>query len=146
MNVADIQTTNWRRLRQANKKLLKLDNGRLTRIGFDPKLPEFFPLWVKWFGKDIISKDGLKAQLNTKEAVAALSFAVSLINDHGWNKFKAFRDTWDPLRPHNRVAADQVGAWPMESFYYNVMAEELRSHHRQVLHEPQGRPDHDGQR
>jgi multiple sugar transport system substrate-binding protein len=124
VNVADIQTTNWKRLRQANKKLLKLDNGRLTRIGFDPKLPEFFPLWVKWFGKDIISKDGLKAQLNTKEAVAALNFAVSLINDHGgWNKFKAFRDTWDFFGRSNQVAADQVGAWPMESFYYNVMAE-----------------------
>ena len=124
VNVADIQTTNWKRLRAANKKLLKIDNGRLTRIGFDPKLPEFFPLWVKWFGKDLISKDGLKAQLNTKEAVAALAYAVSLINDHGgWNKFKAFRDTWDFFGRNNQVAADQVGAWPMESFYYNVLAE-----------------------
>ena len=24
---------------------------------------------------------------------------------------------------NNQVAADQVGAWPMESFYYNVLAE-----------------------
>jgi multiple sugar transport system substrate-binding protein len=124
VNIADIQTTNWPRLRAANKKLLKIENGKLTRIGFDPKLPEFFPLWVKWFGKDLISKDGLHAQLNTPQAVAALTFAVSLINDHGgWNKFKAFRDTWDFFGRNNQVAADQVGAWPMESFYYNVMAE-----------------------
>lgn len=124
VSVADIQTTNWRRLKQANKKLLKIDNGRLTRIGFDPKIPEFFPLWVKWFGKDLISKDGLKAQLNTREAVAALAYTVGLINDHGgWNKFKAFRDTWDFFGRNNQVAADQVGAWPMESFYYNVLAE-----------------------
>jgi multiple sugar transport system substrate-binding protein len=124
VNVADIQTTNWKRLRQANKKLLRIDNGRLTRIGFDPKLPEFFPLWVKWFGKDLISKDGLKAQLNTREAVAALNYANSLINDHGgWDRFKAFRDTWDFFGRNNQVAADQVGAWPMESFYYNVLAE-----------------------
>jgi multiple sugar transport system substrate-binding protein len=124
VNVADIQTTNWRRLKQANKKLLRIENGRLTRIGFDPKIPEFFPLWVKWFGKDLISKDGLRAQLNSREAVAALAYTVGLINDHGgWNRFKAFRDTWDFFGRNNQVAADQVGAWPMESFYYNVLAE-----------------------
>jgi multiple sugar transport system substrate-binding protein len=124
VNVADIQTTNWARLKQANKKLLRVENGRLTRIGFDPKIPEFFPLWVKWAGKDLISKDGLKAQLNTREAVAALAYTVGLINDHGgWNRFKAFRDTWDFFGRNNQVAADQVGAWPMESFYYQVMAD-----------------------
>jgi multiple sugar transport system substrate-binding protein len=124
VNVADIQTTNWKKLRQANKKLLNIDNGRLTRIGFDPKIPEFFPLWVKWFGKDLISKDGLKAQLNSREAVAALAYTVSLINDHGgWNKFKAFRDTFDFFGRNNQIAADQLGAFPIESFYYNVLAE-----------------------
>lgn len=124
VNVADIQTTNWKRLKQANKKLLRVQGGRLTRIGFDPKIPEFFPLWVKWFGRDLISKDGLKAQLNSTAAVAALAYTVGLINDHGgWNRFKAFRDTWDFFGRNNQVAADQVGAWPMESFYYNVLAE-----------------------
>ena len=124
VNAADIQTTNWKRLKAANKKLLQVTNGRLTRIGFDPKIPEFFPLWVKWFGKDLISKDGLKAQLNSKEAVAALAYTVGLINDHGgWNRFKAFRDTWDFFGRNNQVAADQVGAWPMESFYYQVLAD-----------------------
>jgi multiple sugar transport system substrate-binding protein len=124
VNPADIQTTNWKRLKAANKKLLRIENGRLTRIGFDPKIPEFFPLWVKWFGKDLISKDGLKAQLNTREAVAALAYTVGLINDHGgWNRFKAFRDTWDFFGRNNQVAADQVGAWPMESFYYQVLAD-----------------------
>ena len=124
VNVADIQTTNWKRLKAANKKLLRTDGNRVTRIGFDPKIPEFFPLWVKWFGKDMISKDGLRAQLNSREAVAALAYTVGLINDHGgWNRFKAFRDTWDFFGRNNQVAADQVGAWPMESFYYNVLAE-----------------------
>jgi multiple sugar transport system substrate-binding protein len=124
VNAADIQTRDLVKLRQANKKLLQITNGRLTRIGFDPKIPEFFPLWVKRYGKDLISKDGLRAQLNSREAVAALAYTVSLINDHGgWNRFKAFRDTWDFFGRNNQVAADQVGAWPMESFYYNVLAE-----------------------
>ncbi len=148
VNAADVQTTNWKRLKAANKKLLQVTNGRLTRIGFDPKIPEFFPLWVKWFGKDLISKDGRKAQLNSKEAVAALAYTVGLINDHGgWNRFKAFRDTFDFFGRNNQIAADQLGAFPIESFYYQVLADgapvEL---HGQVLHEPQGRPDHDAER
>ena len=124
VNVADIQTTDWKKLAAANKKLLKVENGKVTRIGFDPKLPEFFPLWVKWFGKDLISKDGLTAQLNSKEAIQALTFAVSLINAHGgWNRFKAFRDTFDFFGRNNQYAANQLGAMPIESFYYNVLAE-----------------------
>src|SRR5918993_4498107 len=124
VNAADIQTTNWKRLKAANKKLLQVSGGRLTRIGFDPKIPEFFPLWVKWFGKDMISKDGLKAQLNSKEAVAALAYAVGLINDHGgWNRFKAFRDTFDYFGAVNPMSANQMGATPFESFWYNVLAE-----------------------
>jgi len=124
VNVADIQTTNWAKLKQANRKMLKIESGRVTRIGFDPKIPEFFPLWVKWFGKDLISKNGLRAQLNSPEAVRALTYTVGLINDHGgWNRFKAFRDTWDFFGRQNQVAANQVGAWPMESWYYNVLAD-----------------------
>jgi multiple sugar transport system substrate-binding protein len=124
VNVADIQTTNWRRLRQANKKMVRIQDGRLTRIGFDPKLPEFFPLWVKWFGKDLISKNGLRAQLNSREAVAALNFAHSLIQDHGgWNRFKAFRDTFDYFGRSNPWSSNQMGASPFESFLYNVLAE-----------------------
>jgi multiple sugar transport system substrate-binding protein len=124
VNVADVQTTKWATLRQANKKMLRIENGRLTRIGFDPKLPEFFPLWVKWFGKDLISKNGLTAQLNSKEAIAALEFAHSLIRDHGgWDRFKAFRDTFDFFGRENQYAKNQLGAMPIESFYYNTLAE-----------------------
>ena len=95
--IAAAQTKNWKALLATTKKLMKRDSsGNLTRIGFDPKIPEFFPMWVKWFGKDVLSKNGLKAQLNTPQAVSALTFTVSLINAQGgWNKFKAFRDTFD---------------------------------------------------
>jgi multiple sugar transport system substrate-binding protein len=122
--VADIQTTNLVKLRQANKKMLRRDGDRVTRIGVDPKLPEFFPLWVKRYGKDIISKDGLKAQLNTREAVAALNYAHSLIRDHGgWDRFKAYRDTLDYFGRINPMSGNQIGVTPFESFWYNVLAE-----------------------
>jgi multiple sugar transport system substrate-binding protein len=118
------QTTNQKQLLATAKKLTKFDgSGNLTQIGFDPKIPEFFPLWVKWYGKDVISKDGLKAQLNTKEAVAALTFAMSVINaEGGWNKFKAYRDTFDFFGRQNPLVKNQLGFWPMESFIYNVFS------------------------
>jgi multiple sugar transport system substrate-binding protein len=108
----------------AAKKMVKFDsNGNVTRIGFDPKMPEFFPLWAKAYGVDILSKDGLKANLNAPGAVKALTYAMSLINAQGgWNKFKSFRDTWDFFGSDNQVQKNQVGAWPMEQWYYNVLA------------------------
>jgi multiple sugar transport system substrate-binding protein len=58
------------------------------------------------------------------KTVQALEFTKSLIDEQGgWNKFKSFRDTWDFFGAKNQVASDQVGAWPMESWYWNVLAE-----------------------
>jgi multiple sugar transport system substrate-binding protein len=122
--ISAAQTTNMPKLLATAKKLTKLDSsGNVTRIGFDPKIPEFFPLWVKWYGKDIISKNGLRAQLNTPEAQKALTFAVSIIKaEGGWNKFKAYRDTFDFFGKGNPLVKDQLGFWPMESFIYNVFS------------------------
>jgi multiple sugar transport system substrate-binding protein len=122
--ISAAQVKNQAALLATAKKLTKTDSGgNLTRIGFDPKIPEFFPLWVKWYGKDVVSKDGLKAQLNSKEAVAALTYTVSIINaEGGWNKFKAFRDTFDFFGRQNPLVKDQLGFWPMESFIYNVFS------------------------
>jgi multiple sugar transport system substrate-binding protein len=124
VSVNDFKTTDWAKLRATNKKALAKNGDKVTRIGFDPKIPEFFPMWAKANGVDLLSKDGLKANLNSKKSIEALSFAYSLIQDHGgWGPFKAFRDTWDFFGAKNQVAENQIGAWPMESFYYNVMAQ-----------------------
>jgi multiple sugar transport system substrate-binding protein len=112
------------KLLAAAKKMTKFDsNGNVARIGFDPKMPEFFPLWAKAYGVDILSKDGLTPHLNDPRAIKALTYTMSLINAQGgWNKFKSFRDTWDFFGKQNQVAVNQVGAWPMEQWYYNVLA------------------------
>lgn len=124
LTLNSVRTNNWKALAAANKKLLKTDGGKVTRIGFDPKLPEFFPLWVKANGADILSKDGLHAQLNSKKAIEALTFAYSLIQAHGgYGPFKSFRDTFDFFGSKNEFAQDQLGAFPIESFYYNVLAQ-----------------------
>jgi multiple sugar transport system substrate-binding protein len=123
VKLSGLDTSNWPKLLATAKKLAKVDNGKVTRIGFDPKIPEFFPLWAKANGVDILSKDGLHPHLNDPKAVAALAYAVSLVNAQGgWNAFKSFRDTWDFFGSNNEIAADQVGAFPMEQWYYNVLA------------------------
>jgi len=122
--ISAAQTKNWKQLLATAKKLTKRNaSGDLTRIGFDPKIPEFFPMWVKWFGKDIISNNGLTAQLNSKEAIAALTFTNSIIKaEGGWNKFKAFRDTIDWFGKEGPLVKDQIGFTPYESFIYNVFS------------------------
>jgi multiple sugar transport system substrate-binding protein len=120
------QTKNLPALLKTAKKLTKFDsNGNLTRIGFDPKIDSGFgfPLWVKYFGGTVISSNGLKAQINTAAARKALNFTTAVINaEGGWNKFVAYRNTFDFFGKANPLAKDQLGMWPMESFIYNVFA------------------------
>jgi multiple sugar transport system substrate-binding protein len=121
--IGALNTKNWPALKAAAVKMAEVSGGKVTRIGFDPKIPEFFPLWAKANGVDILSKDGLTPHLNDPRAVAALQYAYSLIQAQGgWNAFKAFRDSWDFFGSKNEIAADQVGAFPMEQWYYNVLA------------------------
>ena len=119
-----------------------MNGGKLERIGFDPKIPEFFILWAHANGAQLLSADGKTAHLNDPKAVEALAYTKSLIDEQGgWQQFKAFRDTWDFFGKDNQVAKDQVGAWPMESWYWNVMAQNSpnvarrgRAVHRQAGH------------
>ena len=123
VKLKDLNTKNWSKLKASAKKMYTASGGKVTRIGFDPKLPEFFPLWAKANGVSILSKDGLHPHLNSKKAIQALQYAIGLINAQGgWDRFKSFRDTWDFFGKKNQVAQDQVGAWPMEQWYYNVLA------------------------
>ena len=126
VSLSQVQMKNLPALLKTAKKLTKFDSsGNLTRIGFDPKIDSGFgfPLWVKYFGKDIISKNGLHAQINTPQAVKALNITTAIINaEGGWNKFVSFRNTFDFFGGGNPLLKDQLGFWPMESFIYNVFA------------------------
>ena len=124
LTVDDVDTSNWETLTQINEQLTKLEDGNLSRIGFDPKIPEFFPLWVVANGGEILSDDGRTAQLNTPEAIEALEFTVGLHEAAGGRQnFSAFRDTWDFFGANNQMAADQLAVFPIEQWYVNVMAE-----------------------
>ena len=119
-----VDTSDWDATAQLNEQLTRVENGEPTRLGFDPKIPEFFPLWVRANGGELLSQDGRTALLNTPEAVEALTYTLGLHEAAGGRQaFIAFRDTWDFFGSENQLAADQLGAFPMEQWYLNVLAE-----------------------
>lgn len=122
--LSDVSTTNWNKLSQVAKKLTVMKNGKLTRIGFDPKIPEFFIMWAHANGATLMSSDGKTVHFDDPKVVQALQFTSSLIKEEGgWNKFSTFRNSWDFFGAKNQVAQDQIGFWPMESWYWNVLAQ-----------------------
>lgn len=115
--------SDWDAIKTANDSLLAMDGSNVSRIGIDPKLPEFFPLWAKANGADLISADGKTAQLNSPQAVEALQFAIDLINAHGGSQpFDAFKQSWAFFDANNEFAEHQVGAFPMEQWYLSTLA------------------------
>ena len=81
-------------------------------------------MWAHANGATLLSTDGTKVDFTNPKAVEALAFTKSLIDEQGgWGNFKSFRDSWDFFGSKNQVARDQVGAWPMESWYWNVLAQ-----------------------
>ena len=115
-------TSDWDALQQWSADNARAQ-GELTRIGFDPKLPEYFPLWVHANGGELVGSDGAP-QLDSPEAVEALEAATAMVETSApWSRFKAFRDTWDFFGDQNEFVTDQVAAFPMEDWYVDVLAE-----------------------
>jgi multiple sugar transport system substrate-binding protein len=120
----DLDTADWNALAQSAEQLTLGSGGSIQRIGFDPKVPEFFPLWVAANGGQLLSDDGVTPAINSPEAVEAAEFAVSLVEASAdWSEFKAYRDTWDFFGSKNMFVADQLGAFPMEDWYVDVLGE-----------------------
>jgi maltose-binding protein MalE len=112
----DVDTTDWTKLAEVNQKLLKKDGNKITRIGFDPKLPEFLPLWAKANGASIISDDGKTSQLEDPKVIEALDYAASLVKAHGDNPtfvdFKEGHGRQGLLRPEEPVCRGHRGGVP----------------------------------
>ncbi|MDR7273774.1 extracellular solute-binding protein [Catenuloplanes atrovinosus] len=124
LDPAAFATTDWDALAEAAERLSVTDAGALRRIGFDPKIPEFLPMWARANGAELVSVDGRTARLDDPKVAEALEFTVRLIRAQGgWAAFKSFRDTFDFFGARNQFAQGQLGAFVMEDFYLNVLAE-----------------------
>ncbi|WP_159615535.1 ABC transporter substrate-binding protein [Arthrobacter zhaoguopingii] len=121
LSVEDIDGSDWDGIRRAADTLVK-NEGKLSVIGYDTKLPEFLPIWAKANGADIISADGRKAQLNDPAVVEALEFASEIYEKQGgFSAVKAFRDSADFFGEGNQFASNTLGAMPMEQWYVNIL-------------------------
>lgn len=142
LTAQDLSTSDWDRLHTNAKKLYRGSGNSISRIGFDPKLPEFLPLWAKANGADLVNSDG-SPNLDDSRIIEALSYAHSLVAEQGgWSKFKAFRDTWDLFGAGNQFVKNQAVAFPWEGWYVNVLAEASPTFALQSIHftDRQGQP------
>ncbi|RKR86491.1 carbohydrate ABC transporter substrate-binding protein (CUT1 family) [Micromonospora pisi] len=123
MTAADVDLSDWQGLVDLNAKLATVSDGKLTRIGIDPKIPEFLPMWARANGAQLLSADGRSANLSDPKVVEALQTGLRLIQDQGgWGKFKSFRDTFDFFGAKSPLSQNQIAVWPMEDWFLNVAA------------------------
>ncbi len=119
----DVSPADRTKLTTAAQKLTARTNGGLSRIGFDPKIPEFLPLWAKADGVQMLSDDGRTAHLDDPRLAGALEYAKSLIDvQGGWSTVKAFRDSFDFFGEKNPFKQGQLAATLMDDWYLNVLA------------------------
>lgn len=118
----DVSVRDWAGLPALTDKLVRNDGGKLARIGFDPKVPDFLPMWAKANGADLVTADG-SPRLDSPQVVEAAKVTVDLVNRQGgWAQFKAFRDSWDFFGANNEFVTGQLAAMPMDSWYVNTLA------------------------
>jgi multiple sugar transport system substrate-binding protein len=122
MQPSDLSTTDWAALAHRTEQLTSAPGGRIQRIGFDPRIPDFLPLWAKANGAELVSGDG-RPHLDDPRVVEAVRYTTDLVRAQtGWASFKAFRDTFDQFGANNEYVTGQLAAMPMDSWYVNTLA------------------------
>jgi multiple sugar transport system substrate-binding protein len=120
-----IQTKDWGALEKTATQLYEHNGTKIQRIGFDPKLPDSFPLWALINGAQLVKDDG-SPNLDDPKAVEALDYSVTLVKDQGgWSNFKAFRDSFDIFGDTNPLTKGTITAFPMENWYVNVLRDSI---------------------
>ncbi|QQQ79601.1 extracellular solute-binding protein [Saccharothrix sp. 6-C] len=120
LDPAALSTSDWAGMGEVADRLARVGGGRVERIGFDPKVPEFLPLWAKANGAELI---GPGARLDDPRVVEAVRHTTDLVaRQGGWASFKAFRDTFDQFGANNQYVTGQLAAMPMDSWYLNTLA------------------------
>jgi multiple sugar transport system substrate-binding protein len=124
LSLEDVNGSDWDAMTAAAQAMVKNDGG-LSVIGVDSKLPEFLPLWAKANGADLLSEDGRTANLDDPKVVEALEWAVGIYDAQGgFPAVKAFRDSnTEFFGAGNQFAINTLGAMPMEHWYINVLNE-----------------------
>ena len=121
---ATVDLSDWEALIALNEELTTTDGDQVTRIGLDPKLPEFLPLWSWANGAPMISEDGLTAQLDDPGVIETLELTARFLEPYGgFTEYQDFKSTFDVFGAENPFVTDQIGGTLWEQWYLNVLAE-----------------------
>jgi multiple sugar transport system substrate-binding protein len=119
-----VDLSDWDGLVELNEQLTTSDGSDVTRIGLDPKLPEFVPLWAWANGAPMISEDGRTAQLDDAGVIEAVELAARFLEPYGgFTAYQDFKSTFDVFGAENPFVTDQIGGTLWEQWYLNVLAE-----------------------
>jgi multiple sugar transport system substrate-binding protein len=118
-----VDLSDWDGLVELNEQLTTTDGGDVTRIGLDPKLPEFLPLWSWANGAPMISEDGLTAQLDDPGVAETVELVARFLEPYGgFTAYQDFKSTFDVFGAENPFVTDQIGGTLFEQWYLNVLA------------------------
>lgn len=119
----DVSTADWPTLVKANAAMTRRDGRKVSRIGYDAKLPAFLPLWAAAAGTALVSDDGSTARLDQPALVDAVANAKTMVDANGgWSAYSSFKNSWDFFGARNEFVRHQLGAMPMEDWYVNALA------------------------
>ena len=103
-----IQTKDWGALPAPSDKLFEQDGSKIRRIGYDPKLPDSFPLWAMANGATIVGDDGAPQPGRPQGGRGADSSPPTWSSGRAAGaKFKAFRDSYDIFGEKNPLTVHQ---------------------------------------
>lgn len=105
----------------AIKKMYKSQNGKPTRLGFNPVASGQPALWILGYGGQLTDSQG-KPTMDDPKNVKGLQ-VLKQINDAqgGYAKVKSFSDSFDVFGDKNEFVTDQVGAEVDNQWYVNVL-------------------------
>ncbi|HEV7899186.1 MAG TPA: extracellular solute-binding protein [Planosporangium sp.] len=122
LDPASFATGDWARLTELGAQLTVRSGGRLSRIGFDPKVPEMLPMWARAAGVDLVDGEG-GPRLDDPKVVEAVTATAEMVRRQAsWTDFRAFRQTFDLFGAKNPYVAGQLGAMPIETWLLNSLA------------------------
>ena len=122
----EIQTKDWDALASTTDKLFEQDGSKITRIGYDPKLPDSFPQWAMANGAaDRRRRTAPPTSTTPRPSRPSSSPSTWSSSQGGWTKFKAFRDSYDIFGEKNPLTVHSIAAFPMENWYVNVLRDSI---------------------
>ena len=130
VSLADVQSSNWDKLRAAGVKLTVRKGNKISRWGYDTKTLDDGYFWMYCWanGGDLISADGKHATFDDAKNIETLQYLVDVMRSQGgFAAHKAFGDTWGWEATHPFIL-NQVAITPYENWLLAMISRDAPNH------------------